>query len=244
MEEARNFFQYGSVLNDSPNLEMARPIVNGRMQTEAEQHVPTPANCKPWLDAQKTGLIIVWPHEKTTVRFDAVYKRTPDNDDKIVEVPTGPAMTVMPPSLYVGRFAPRHFSIQPQYIFRTAPGIGLYVTGLPDGYVSPLPQPAVVRGVLETDWYSPPPFFVFKIERMYSNAVYILNTGDPICMVVPVVLNPVVSKMSTSQEALQTLNANEYNSERANRDDIMWRSVDGQFFSHIYKEKSRESHGR
>lgn len=243
MEEARNFFQYGSTLDNFPNLEMARPIVNGRMQVEAEQHVPTPANCKPWLDAQKTGLVIVWPHEKTTVRFDAVYTSASVSERVKEEASTGPRMTVTPPSIYVGRFAPRHFSIQPQYIFRTAPGIGLYVTGLPDGYKSPLPQPAVVRGVLETDWYSPPPFFVFKIERMFSNAVYILDTGDPICMVVPVVLNPVVSKMSTPQTELQLDAANEYNIERANRDDIMWRSTDGQFFSHIYKEKSRHEHG-
>lgn len=222
---------------------MGKPVVSDAMKNQAERMIPIPANCQPWLAAQRAGLVVVWPHETTTLTFGPTIQN--------MEIGTGMeyAETVETPFMewntgelgnYVGRFAPWHFSLLPLYLFQTPPGIGLYVVGLPDDYKSPIEQRLVVRGVLETDWFSSPPFFVFKIPYVYGETTIVINKGDPLCMVVPVLLDPIAEEM-TGDEVSQRMDASgQYNVERTERDDLLWYSQSaGMMFSHLYKERSR-----
>lgn len=236
--------KWGSTLKEYPKLEFARPIITATMKAQAEKNIPMPAHCTPWLAAQSAGLVIKWPHETTTLIFHPLI----NTSDKSVSIETLPAPRMEWHSSNsdlagVGRFAPWHFSLLPQYVFRTPPGVGLYVVGLPDGYKSPLDQRLVVRGVLETDWYSLPPFFVYRIPYVYGETTVILETGDPLCMVVPVMLNSTAPEMSVAELTVQLNEADAYDTERTMRDDLLWYSQpSGQMFSHLYKEKSRRFH--
>lgn len=232
--------KWGTVLDDAPQLRMSQPVVPDYMRAQAEAKIPVPANCKPWLDAQKTGLVIVWPHDTLTIKFGTSLEshKIGGSVDEYVETTEYPHMEWE--GDFVARFAPWHFSLLPQYVFQTPPGIGLYVVGLPDDYKSPLDQRTIQRGVLETDWYSIPPFFVFKIPYVYSEETVIINRGDPLCMVVPVVLNPSAEVMSNVELEARLVAGEAYINERAARDDLLWMSNSGQMFSHLYKERSRQ----
>lgn len=233
--------KWGTVLDDAPRLQMAKPVVPGYMRAQAEQHVPVPANCKPWLDAQKNGLVIVWPHDTLTLKFGtSLESHNIGGADEYVETADYPNMEWE--GDFVARFAPWHYSLLPQYVFQTPPGIGLYVVGLPDDYKSPLEQRTIQRGVLETDWYSIPPFFVFKIPYVYSQTEVVINRGDPLCMVVPVVLDPTAEVMTDEELTERLVRGEAYVDERAARDDLLWIShSSGQMFSHLYKERSRQA---
>lgn len=233
--------KWGSVLDDAPRLQMSKPVVPGHMQAQAERMIPVPANCKPWLDAQKTGLIIVWPHDTLTIKFgSSLETHEIGTDMEYMETVESPHMEWQ--GDYVAKFAPWHYSLLPQYVFQTPPGIGLYVVGLPDDYKSPIDQRTVQRGVLETDWYAVPPFFVFKIPFMYGEQTIIINRGDPLCMVVPVVLNPTSEVMSDAELMSRLEHGEAYIDERASRDDLLWITGNHeQMFSHLYKERSRNA---
>lgn len=227
---------WGSVLDRYPNLELASPQVTDAMRQQAVEKIPAPQHCKPWIDGQKAGLVIRWPYDRTLVQFRGYETGTPYE----------PSMVVTPADANVARFAPGHYSILPLYVFKTPPGIGLYVTGLPDRYRSPIPQDNVERGILETDWYPSPPFFVFKIGvPINTDAGVILEYGDPLCMVVPVVLNPVVLKMEKHDVDAMIDEHCIYSADKIDRDDLLWMTQDGkQMFSHIYKERSAQFRDR
>jgi hypothetical protein len=67
------------------------------------------------------------------------------------------------------------------YLFRTPPGINLWVKG-PTNYIKDGVQP--LEGVVETDWLSATFTMNWKLTRPY-NAVR-FEHGEPICMIVPV----------------------------------------------------------
>jgi hypothetical protein len=232
--------KWASVLEEYPKLEFAHPIITESMKQQAEKNIPIPAHCRPWLDAQSAGLVIRWPHKEATITVSQnMHSHFVDTPEEYAETVDMPGFSWTGES--VGRFAPWHFSLLPHYIFRTPPGIGLYVVGLPDDYSSPIDQRLVVRGVLETDWYSLPPFFVYKIPVVYGETTFVIRTGDPICMVVPIVLHPTHEEMTHEELREQTLLAKYYDEERIERDDLLWYSKPfGQMFSRLYKEKSRQ----
>lgn len=233
-----NTIQWGSPLEKYPPLEFQSPQVTDQMRQQAVERIPAPQHCKPWIDGQSAGLVLRWPFERTLIQFVANWREI---GGSLIEHEDGPVMKVTPDDANVARFAPNHFSLLPLYVFKTPPNTGLYVTGLPHTYNSPIPQSCVVRGVLETDWYPSPPFFVFETLHVGTTASIILEYGDPLCLLIPVVLNPKATEMSTDEVSAMLEDHGRYQAEKISRDDLLWMAKGGnQMFSHIYKEKSKQ----
>ncbi|WP_373287127.1 DUF6065 family protein [Wenjunlia tyrosinilytica] len=141
-----------------------------------------------------------------------------------------------PPGDIVHQFAPGYFGVLTGYTFATEAPIGLYTLGHPDSPVKELH----VSGLLETWWYPRPMFVVFR--RPGEGQVIHFRSGDPLCHAVPVVCGGLDIRQVDKQEEVDFSVAKQnYEEERRARVDLTWTSVEGESFSRLYKEKSRQS---
>jgi hypothetical protein len=87
------------------------------------------------------------------------------------------------------------------FLFRTPPGINLWVKG-PTNYIKDGVQP--LEGVVETDWLSATFTMNWKLTRTYH--VVRFQRGEPVCMIVPVprglaeLMEPVYVPLDANQE--------------------------------------------
>ncbi len=94
------------------------------------------------------------------------------------------------------------------YLFRTPPGINLWVKG-PSNAIKDGIQ--ALEGVVETDWASSTFTMNWKLTR--PNEWVAFNKGEPICMLVPIprglteTMTPVISKLADDAELLEKYRA-------------------------------------
>lgn len=87
------------------------------------------------------------------------------------------------------------------YIFRTPPGVNLWVKG-PSNWLRDGVQP--LEGVVETDWASSTFTMNWKVTRAFEWIPF--RKGEPVCMVVPVprgmleTLEPSIQRLSNNPE--------------------------------------------
>lgn len=220
---------YGHPDSDAPDLHWNKPYVSSSAKNKIAQDIPVPAHCKPWIDGQSAGLIVTWPFPTLLLEFDKI---------------TGNLITE---NEHVSKFADGHYSLNPMYYFRTQENVGIYIQPHES---SPL-EHFTVKGIIETDWYRPCPFFVFRnpikdsmlVQDERLNGI-IIKRGDPLIELVPIVIDKGLQRMTDDQLEQQIDEANEYFNERFARKDLLWTSPTGQGFSRYYKEKSRATRFR
>lgn len=158
-------------LVDTPPEMVPADASRGWMDGTSQRHA---YRCTPLSIANGTGWELLSPHD-----FSATWtggRRTADITIKAAR----PEMQAE-----VDRFAQSHFgeavlTLQPGYLFRTAPGWALWVRGSPN-------HPAIniypLEGIVETDWL---PFtFTMNWRFSYPGTVH-FKKGDRFCFLTPV----------------------------------------------------------
>lgn len=223
-----------SPLSDSyPDITRVSPRISEADRLILLQKKPPAiaAHCKPWIDAESYGLVVPYPYD-VSLRILGLQ----DGNVKIV-VNDGLSLTGEQEPPPVSAFAPGHWSIKAGYRFLTDRPIGLLTRRHRD-------QRAVaVEGIIETWWYSRPPFIVFQNPGF--GECFSFHKGDPLCLLLPVIADTwTIGKMPLLQVQNQERKAERYTDESQARDDILWESDRGQWFSRLYKEVSRKMRGR
>jgi uncharacterized protein DUF6065 len=208
-----------------PDVERLRALPSSLDKELAQLDRPPalPWQCKPWLDAARHGFLLRYPYE-APLRVSGADDGRPDflyEEHGTSARAGGPAISA---------FAPSHFSMRAGYRFRTPAPYSLLTARLPtasDG-------PHVVPGVVETWWYPRPLFVVF--ENPKPGEQYVLSAGDPICALVPVILEPLAAREMTADEVQVVVAEDErYKRESAVISGMSWTSLEGAGFSHRYK---------
>jgi hypothetical protein len=150
--------------------------------------------CLPLTIANQSGWLIPCPATFTAVWDGGLYKNSVKIEFETAGAPSkGDPFSFVVDSFAISRLAAAHddrvsshfgvgtltFSIP--YLFRTPPGINLWVKG-PTNVIKDGVQP--LEGIVETDWASATFTMNWKLTRPH-NAVR-FEKGEPICMIVPI----------------------------------------------------------
>lgn len=134
-------------------------------------HAQFAARCLPMLIANEAGWTIASP-----VAFAARWTGGPGRDDVEISFVDG----VADPRI-LSHFGSGIVTIEIPYLFRSPPGVDLWVKG-PSNWVKDAIQP--LEGVVETDWTISTFTMNWKLTRPDLSVSF--DAGEPICMIVPV----------------------------------------------------------
>lgn len=208
-----------------PPLIRAKPTISEHEQRlkRAPRPPAVPSHCRPWIDANSYGLILLFPY------MASVSVEGREGDVPIVEIDSGPKRLRYRD--IISNFSRTHFGLATQYCLLTEPGIGLFISRVPDGYPSPA-EP--VRGLIETWWYPKPLFLVFEAPLPSQRITF--RYGDPLCTLMPVLCETATTREMTPAEAEQfRINRQQYEEYLAHHPDLRWTSAEGEGFSRQYK---------
>lgn len=148
------------------------------------------ANQAGWLIRNPTSFSAIWNGGKykqdTQITFEAggppppiqFHFSTTTVDAPMEQAELGP---VLNDPRIMSHFGAGVITISIPYLFRTPPGINLWVKG-PTNWIKDGAHP--LEGVIETDWLPATFTMNWKITRPRSRVTF--HAGDPICMVVPI----------------------------------------------------------
>jgi hypothetical protein len=127
--------------------------------------------CLPLVVANQSGWLILCPSS-----FSSRWNGGPHIDDVRLRFPRGRR-----DGRIMSHFGCGVLTFSLPYLFRTPPGINLWVKG-PSNWIKDGIQP--LEGIVETDWS--PATFTMNWRHTRPNWTVRFKAGDPICMVVPV----------------------------------------------------------
>jgi hypothetical protein len=133
-------------------------------------HMRHPYRCLPLVIANQAGWIM-----RVTSSFQAYWYGGPNKEDVEIRF-DGP-----PDNRIVSHFGSGVITFSVPYLFRTPPGINLWVKG-PSNYIKDAVQ--ALEGVVETDWVASTFTMNWKITRICEWVRF--ERGEPYCMLVPV----------------------------------------------------------
>jgi hypothetical protein len=133
-------------------------------------HLRHPYRCLPLVIANQAGWIM-----RVTTAFSAYWYGGPNKEDVEIRF-DGP-----PDNRIVTHFGSGVVTFSVPYLFRTPPGINLWVKG-PSNWIKDGVQP--LEGVVETDWIASTFTMNWKITRVCEWVRF--ERGEPFCMLVPV----------------------------------------------------------
>jgi hypothetical protein len=148
------------------------------------------ANQSGWLIRNPTSFSAIWnggPYKQDTqLSFDVGAPPPPMQfhfSTSTVEAPQeqASAAPVVEDPRIMSHFGVGVITISLPYLFRTPPGINLWVKG-PTNYIKDGAHP--LEGVIETDWLPATFTMNWKLTRPRSRVTFL--AGEPICMVVPI----------------------------------------------------------
>jgi hypothetical protein len=127
-----------------------------------------PYRCLPLAIANQAGWLLLCP-----ATFEAVWNGGPSRDDVRVECETKT-------HLVVSHFGLGTITFRVPYLFRTPPGVNLWVKG-PANWIKDGVQP--LEGIVETDWLIATFTMNWKLTRPRQPVTF--ERGEPICMITP-----------------------------------------------------------
>jgi hypothetical protein len=133
-------------------------------------HLRHPYRCLPLVIANQSGWVL-----RSTASFRAYWYGGPNKEDLELRF-DGP-----PDNRIVSHFGSGVITFSIPYLFRTPPGINLWVKG-PSNWVKDGIQP--LEGVVETDWLASTFTMNWKMTRICEWVEF--KKGEPFCMLVPV----------------------------------------------------------
>ncbi len=158
-------YEIHDVGTDTP-LEAA-PISRTWMDEAHQRH---PYRCLPLVIANQSGWVL-----RSTAGFRAYWYGGPNKEDVEIQF-DGP-----PDNRIVSHFGSGVITFTIPFLFRTPPGINLWVKG-PSNWVKDGVQP--LEGVVETDWLTSTFTMNWKMTRVCEWVRF--EQGEPFCMLVPV----------------------------------------------------------
>jgi hypothetical protein len=182
-----------------------------------------PIHCKPWIDAQSYGLLMLFPHrvhltitgQKNDIPKFSIKSTTGQRGDKSI----------------VSMFSLGHFGLATNYLIRTEPGVGIYTQSLPAEYQS---TAYLVNGLVETWWYPKPLFLVFTCPR--PKEIITFQYGDPLCVLMPILCGKILIEEMTGNERKKVMQERRsYEEYLAHHPELRWTSAEGNGFSTQYK---------
>lgn len=149
------------------------PIVPAPIERDwmEETEVRFAYRCLPLVVANQAGWLIVCP-----LTFSVKWNGGPRLEDLRIHYPRGRR-----DERILSHFGSGVLTFSLPYLFRTPPGINLWVKG-PSNWIKDGIQP--LEGVVESDWS--PATFTMNWRLTRRNHSVRFNAGDPICMVVPI----------------------------------------------------------
>src|SRR5262249_59430493 len=143
------------------------PISRGWMDHAS---VRFPYRCLPLVIANQAGWVICSP-----TGFRAYWYGGPNKEDVEVRYDNQPDNRI------VSHFGAGTITFTIPFLFRTPPGINLWVKG-PANWIKDGVQP--LEGIVETDWLVSTFTMNWKITRMCEWVRF--EAGEPVCMLVPI----------------------------------------------------------
>jgi hypothetical protein len=222
--------KYKARFDSFPTLQRVKPSVPDHYRQLARQSPPPalPTHCKPWVDASSYGLLLTYPYQATLTvvgqeNARAVYTMTPPSS-RLVYGPIAQMLTN------------EHFSFESGYWFKTDPEIGIYTNHLPPGYTTP---GHLIPGLVECWRYPKRLFVVFEVPQPGESISF--RFGDPLCVLMPVITEPVVGEVMTDDELQDVLDRNaRWDDYLTEHPELKWTSADGVEFNHMYKVFGRQ----
>ena len=134
-------------------------------------HLRFPYRCLPLVIANQSGWVVHCP-----VDFRVYWYGGDRPEDVEIQFPPGVSEPRISAHFGIGTFT---FSLP--FLFRTPPGINLWVKG-PSNWIKDGAQP--LEGVVETDWN--PATFTMNWRMTRTNHWVEFRRGEPVCMLVPI----------------------------------------------------------
>jgi hypothetical protein len=186
-EQDRVFHAYS--LYDGVDMPLlAAPATRGWMDTTPERFA---YRCLPLVMANQWGWMMLNP-----VTFSACWNGGPGLDAVTITTASDP-----PDERVMSHFGSGIVTIGIPYLFRTPPGINLWVKG-PSNWFKDGAQ--ALEGVVETDWMPSTFTMNWKLTRPHQPVRF--DKGEPLCMLVPVprglaeVLEPRLGQLQENSE--------------------------------------------
>jgi len=161
-----------------PALRRVKPhITDQEHRLRRLQEPPAlPSHCKPWIDANSFGILMLFPYEASLIVRGRLGK------SPLVRVRWTSGRPRHPQ--IVSLFSRTHFGLATQYSIRTEAGIGLFIsppTGQAHGR-------GIVQGLVETWWYPKPLFLVFQVPEPGASVEF--RYGEPLCTLLQFFVRP------------------------------------------------------
>jgi len=149
-------------------LEPAKPVRDWMDKAPGK----TPYRCLPMVMANQGGWVI-----RSPAAFNVSWNGKADTSGLKVSI-TDPQYKGAP--FVVSNFGMGIITLQFPWMFRTPPGVGLWVHGPPN---EPRDNLTALEGLVETDWIETPFTMNWKIQRRNSPVYF--QRGDAVCMLTP-----------------------------------------------------------
>jgi hypothetical protein len=164
--DSKDFIAYAIHPNTTAPIEPA-PIARGWMDNA---HLRHPYRCLPLVIANQSGWVL-----RTPAAFRAYWYGGPLKEDVEIQFDSAPDPHI------VSHFGSGVITFSVPYLFRTPPGINLWVKG-PANWIKDGVQP--LEGVVETDWSAATFTMNWKMTRVCEWVRF--EKDEPFCMLVPV----------------------------------------------------------
>lgn len=223
--------RYEPLFTSFPALMPVKPQISAQDRELAGQSPPPalPLHCKPWVDASAYGLLLRFPY-KARVTITDTGGHPPD-------IQMWPRASEKIYSRVANSFAKGHFGLSSGYWLKTDPGVGTFTNHLPSGYVA---RGTLVPGLVETWRYPKNIFIVFKCPE--NGASMTFEFGDPLCVLMPVMCEPVVGeRMSETDLAEFRAERERWRHHLEQHPELVWTSSEGESFTHLYKVMGRRA---